>query len=779
MSNFLSSNADSEAHLRVRQLRDAVRFALNLLGGVLATSLLFSKVNAAPIHPSTLFPQATSIGLQPYVFSMILADLDGDGLKDVVAASQLPSKILWYRNNGDGTFSSALTISTGQGVPTCIFAGDIDADGKLDIAASTGLDNKIVWFKNVGGSLSAGLFNYQAGNPGGNVRTVSAIANSDESTLSVTIANIDGQGQPDILATSFGPNPANPQGQYVSKIVWYKNLGGGNFGWNPGAPYANQNVISNQGASPTSIATADLDGNGILDLIVTSENDNTLAWFKGKPLVNSVPQFDRFVISNNQLRAAGSAIGDFDGDGYPDIACFAPFDDSVTWFRNSTHDIGATAPYFAAGIEVTGLADAVNGIAVADLNGDSRLDVLSASLFDNKIAWYQNIGSGGFGWNSSSPEVNQKLISAAAMGAFTVGALDFNRDGKMDVVSGSQNLGTIAIHLNQGGQVALSSSDTAPATIMNGAKDDVLRIAMSNRGIAGDNNAQLFSLTLLLEKSAGVAMSSAEANALIESLQIFVDSNESGAFEPGADALIATVDDLQLVAGRLTTTLTPGNAADTQITPASTRNFFVVPQMTAEASALSVNALSVTHVSHGAGSTVTKDASLATILTLEYAANPDAPSAFVSAVPSIVQAWRQQYFSTISNSGQSADTANPDGDAFVNLAEFAFGMNPNSNSAGTVTVNSGTITPGAPTTVVTNTPTSVDFRALFGRRKDYAAAGLSFSVEFSADLVSWTPSTVTPTVIADNGTLEAVTVPYPLFINGKKARFFRVAVTGP
>ena len=52
-------------------------------------------------------------------------------------------------------------------------------------------------------------------------------------------------------------------------------------------------------------------------------------------------------------------------------------------------------------------------------------------------------------------------------------------------------------------------------------------------------------------------------------------------------------------------------------------------------------------------------------------------------------------------------------------------------------------------------------------------------MEFSADLASWTPSTVAPTVIADNGTLEAVTVPYPFFINGKKARFFRVAVTGP
>ena len=55
----------------------------------------------------------------------------------------------------------------------------------------------------------------------------------------------------------------------------------------------------------------------------------------------------------------------------------------------------------------------------------------------------------------------------------------------------------------------------------------------------------------------------------------------------------------------------------------------------------------------------------------------------------------------------------------------------------------------------------------------------SSDLEFSADLASWTPGTDAPTVIADDGTLQAVTVPYPLFINGNKARFFRVAVTGP
>lgn len=84
---------------------------------------------------------------------------------------------------------------------------------------------------------------------------------------------------------------------------------------------------------------------------------------------------------------------------------------------------------------------------------------------------------------------------------------------------------------------------------------------------------------------------------------------------------------------------------------------------------------------------------------------------------------------------------------------------------------------GSPNVQVQNIPNSVDFRALFGRRKDHAAAGLTYTVQFSADLVTWQTSTATPTVIADDGVIEACTVPYPFFINGMKARFFQIRVS--
>ena len=111
----------------------------------------------------------------------------------------------------------------------------------------------------------------------------------------------------------------------------------------------------------------------------------------------------------------------------------------------------------------------------------------------------------------------------------------------------------------------------------------------------------------------------------------------------------------------------------------------------------------------------------------------------------------------------------------ANLLNFAFGLNADGSSTGVITVMTGVITQrGTPTTRQTGTPSGVDFKALFGRRKN---SGLTYTVQFSADLSGWENNAVTPAVIAEDGLIEACTVPYPFFLSdGQKARFFRVSV---
>ena len=147
------------------------------------------------------------------------------------------------------------------------------------------------------------------------------------------------------------------------------------------------------------------------------------------------------------------------------------------------------------------------------------------------------------------------------------------------------------------------------------------------------------------------------------------------------------------------------------------------------------------------------------------------------------EAWRQQYFGSPDNSGPGADGNDFEGDGVTNLLEWAFGLNPLVNDGGAIVVTNGVITQrGIPTLLVTNILNGVDFRVLFGRRKNDVASGLTYKVQFSADLGMWEDATAAPQPFsppAEDGEIEAVTVTYPLFLStGRKAQFFRVFVTG-
>ena len=127
-----------------------------------------------------------------------------------------------------------------------------------------------------------------------------------------------------------------------------------------------------------------------------------------------------------------------------------------------------------------------------------------------------------------------------------------------------------------------------------------------------------------------------------------------------------------------------------------------------------------------------------------------------------------------------AQAAGSDGDGVSNFLEFAFGLNPAVSDGGSLVadVPNGLLTQrGQPTPWYQTTSNGTDFRALFLRRKNAVDAGLIYTPQFSGDMLTWTNNNVTPTVIADGGEVELVSVRYPFFAAGKKARFFRIAVS--
>lgn len=130
--------------------------------------------------------------------------------------------------------------------------------------------------------------------------------------------------------------------------------------------------------------------------------------------------------------------------------------------------------------------------------------------------------------------------------------------------------------------------------------------------------------------------------------------------------------------------------------------------------------------------------------------------------------------------GSDASTGT-DSDGISNFLEFAFGLNPNLNDGGAIEANvpGGLLTKrGQPTLWYQASTNGTDFRVLFTRRKDYLTDGLVYTPEFSGDMGTWVPSpSISPTVIATDGEIELVSIRYPFFAAGKKARFFRMGVT--
>ncbi len=158
------------------------------------------------------------------------------------------------------------------------------------------------------------------------------------------------------------------------------------------------------------------------------------------------------------------------------------------------------------------------------------------------------------------------------------------------------------------------------------------------------------------------------------------------------------------------------------------------------------------------------------------------PATQQETLQSLYQAWLVGY--TFATGDDQSATGNPDGDAWSNLQEYAFGTNP-TNGAATSIAYAGVLltSSGPPQAANFASGTGWDYRAVFCRRVSYASIILTYTVQFSADNLVWVDSTVTPTVLATDAgnVMQAVYVRYPLFIRPggvvKKAQFFRVGVS--
>jgi len=240
--------------------------------------------------------------------------------------------------------------------------------------------------------------------------TISTAANGAQF---VTTADVDGDGDLDVLSASFNDN----------KIAWYENDGSENF---------TERTITTAANGAWSVTTADVDGDGDLDVLSASFNDNKIAWYENDGSEN----FTAHTITTAAIGAISVTTADVDGDGDLDVLSASEDDDTVAWYENDGSE------NFTERI-ITTAANGANSVTTADVDGDGDLDVLSASEHDDTIAWYENDGSENF---------TARTITTAADGAWSVTTADVDGDGDLDVLSASRLDDTIAWYENDGSE---------------------------------------------------------------------------------------------------------------------------------------------------------------------------------------------------------------------------------------------------------------------------------------------------------------------------------------
>ena len=250
--------------------------------------------------------------------------------------------------------------------------------------------------------------------------TEHVISSNADSARTVLALDMDGDGDIDVLSASSQDH----------KIAWYENDGGS-------PPSFTTRLISTSAELARYVYAADVDGDGDIDVLSASRQDNKIAWYESNG--GSPPSFTERVISTNALGARSVYAKDVDGDGDMDVLSASRDDAKVAWYEND----GGSPPIFTEHVISTNAPKGFSVFAV-DLDGDGDVDVLSASQGDDKIAWYESDGG-------SPPTFTERVISTNANAARSVFAIDVDRDGDIDVLSASKNDDKIAWYESDGG----------------------------------------------------------------------------------------------------------------------------------------------------------------------------------------------------------------------------------------------------------------------------------------------------------------------------------------
>ncbi len=333
------------------------------------------------------------------------ADFNGDGRNDFITANNGSSDVSVVLNNGADRYGPNVFATNAS--PNQIVAADFNNDGNIDTATSNQLQSS---------GTNGILISY--GNGMGGVAGTFGLGGGTTQALLTTDVNNDSRA--DLISIST-----------VNQLAIFKNTGN-----NP--PFNNPPDGFNLSFTPRSVIAGDFNNDGNKDLVVSSQNNNSIAILLG----SATGTFSQPTVFAGPANTSYIAAGDFNLDGNLDLSIagtgftgntgvFTLLGNGSGTFNQVTETLTVTSPI---------------GIVSNDFNGDGRTDiaVLSGSNFSGSSGSIIIAFSDGDGTFTISNTYNFTFAPTALVSA------DFNGDSRPDLAFSTRTSNSYSVLLNNG-----------------------------------------------------------------------------------------------------------------------------------------------------------------------------------------------------------------------------------------------------------------------------------------------------------------------------------------